>query len=109
MITKEQWYSNPGFQIELKDLLKHPTMVAALELVNSNAFKPLPTQIPNQNLIDYFAIMGAKKEGYNEFYMNLLVLAESPKPTAPAMKAWEYPKDVEELKRKIEEETNAKS
>lgn len=94
MITKDQWYRHPSFQTDLKALLDNPVLQAAVEICRDQNLIPISTS-KTVNLVDYFAIMGAKKEGYNEFLINLRLLAQPEKPSVPETKPWAYPQEPE--------------
>lgn len=86
-ITKEQWFQQPGLQQELRELLKNPTLQAALAIVKDQIFRPM--QIPNEvDLMQYYAIMGARKDGYQEAIINLETLSKSPPPPPPKTDPW---------------------
>ena len=88
-ITKAQWFKHPSYQTDLQNLLNNSVLQIALDICRDQNLTPVPIT-EKVNLIDYFAIMGSKKEGYNEFLINLRDLAQPEKPLGPAKKAWEY-------------------
>lgn len=89
MITQDQWYKHPSFQTDLQALFNNPVLETALDICRDLSLRPVPIT-EKVNLVDFFAIMGAKKEGYNEFLLNLRALAQPEKPLSPAKKSWEY-------------------
>ncbi len=88
MITKEQWFKHASFQADLKALLDNPVMQTALGICRDQILYPTP--LNRTDIVEWMAVCGSKKEGYNEFYINLLDLARPEKPSVPAQKAWEY-------------------
>lgn len=92
--TQDQWYKHASFQTDLRALLESPVLRTALEICRDQNLVPISTTKP-VNLVDYFAIMGAKKEGYNEFLINLRLLAQPQRASVPATKPWEYKDEPE--------------
>lgn len=90
MITEKQWYAHPSFSTELAELLKHPVLAAALELCKDLGLKS--TSFPvGTDLRDFFALHGAKKDGYREAFIQLEDLSK-PKPMdAPPQEPWKTP------------------
>ena len=92
MTTKEQWYAHPDNRSELAVLLQNPTLSKALDVALDLGFKSTNFPINPVDLVQFFAIMGAKRDGYIEALKNLRALAQ-PEPTAkPLPKPWETPR-----------------
>lgn len=89
-MTLKQWDANPELQRELADLFKHPTIVAAIEVVKLKGYAPItpPTGV---DIVQYGAMMGFKRDGYFEALINLSALAQPPTTKPPGVKAWEEP------------------
>lgn len=86
-LTKDQWYAHPDFRKELTELLNHPTFRVALALVNRAGLKPTPV-VPNIDLMHFFALMGAKRDGYFEGLQNLLDLTQPQATRPPEQPPW---------------------
>lgn len=90
-LTQDQWYQHPSFRAELVDLLKNPTLRIALEIVKERGLVSTLQPGPGVDMIDFFAIMGSRKDGYLEALINLEQLSK-PKPTTPPeQKPWKTP------------------
>ncbi len=88
-ISEKQWYEHPDFRRELEDLLNHPTMQIALGIVTrKGSASTLPV---SEQIMEWFALMGAKKDGYAEGIANLIALSKHSTPSPPARKAWDSP------------------
>lgn len=86
-LTKDQWYDHPEFRQELEELLRHPAMRAALDMCKEQGLRST-LAVSGLNLIHYFALQGARKDGYLECLTNLEGLAK-PQPTKqPAREPW---------------------
>lgn len=98
-ITKEQWYSHPSFRQDLEKLLDDPVFEIALSIVSRKGADST-SFIAGQNLIHFFALMGAKKDGYYEALKNLKQLAKPEPNKTPTPKAWETPSQPTEQPKK---------
>lgn len=95
-ITEAQWYSQPSYQSDLKALLDNPVMEAALQVAFDQGFKTIPAlATPGGDLVDYFAIQGAVREGYRLAFQKLRDLTQ-PKVSRPTTqpKPWESSKET---------------
>lgn len=81
-ITAEQWYSHPTFRQDLEVLLSNPVFLTALGIVQARGLKSSVFG-PGIDLRDYFALNGAKKDGYFEALTNLVDLSNQPKAARP--------------------------
>jgi hypothetical protein len=97
MITQAQWFKHASYQADLQKLLDNPVLQIALDICRDQNLIPLPTTT-QADLMEFFAIMGAKRAGYNEFVVNLRALAQPEKPPVPVQKAWEHEKQLKESK-----------
>jgi len=94
MITKEdRWFAHPDRRKQLSELLNDPVLIEALEVVIEQNMRPIGFPPPGLDLRDYFAIMGGKKEGYNEAILNLKALSLHKSTPATGPKAWVSPRD----------------
>lgn len=89
-ITKEQWYQHPEFRQELEEILKNPTLRAALDLIRAQGLRST-LEVPGVNLIHYFALQGARKDGYMEALTNLEILSMPQPAKGPDRKPWTNP------------------
>lgn len=90
-ITKDQWDSHPSFRKELAELLKEQSLDVALSIVRDAGLQPTPI-LQGVDLIQYFAINGAKRDGYFEAITNLISLSKTKPTKTPAQAAWTKPK-----------------
>lgn len=94
-LTKDQWYKHPQFRSELAELLQNKTLQIALDMTRVAGLKPTPFP-PGLDLMQFFALMGAKRDGYFEGLTNLEDLAKSPPPPKPPeRKPFETPRDTQ--------------
>jgi hypothetical protein len=68
------WKKHPTKSLELAVLLKSPLLQEALEIVKEQAFIP-STMSGTAGLMEQYALMGAKREGYLSSLTNLFDLA----------------------------------
>lgn len=89
-MTRDNWYSNTENRVTLEKLLQDPVLLRAFEVLSIRELDPIigPGSV---DLVQYFAIMGAKKEGYLEFYKSLIGLSKIPKTIKPSPPPWEGP------------------
>jgi hypothetical protein len=89
--TEAQWYQHPSFRADLAKLLSDPVMVIALEIVKDAGAQSTNFATTATSLMEFFALSGAKKDGYREAIINLEGLSK-PKPAKPEdRKAWDTP------------------
>ena len=81
-LTEEQWYAHPTFRQDLEVLLSNPVFLHALGIVQARGLKS-SVFAPGIDLRDYFALNGAKKDGYFEALTNLVGLSNQPKAARP--------------------------
>ncbi len=71
MTTLEQWKRNPELALRLTQILQDPVMKSALEvLLLSQVSTPVLPQ-EGVSLLEYGAIMNARRDGYASFYRDL--------------------------------------
>lgn len=91
-LTKEQWYAHPEFHQELRAILQNKTLLAALDMVRDSGMKPTSITPGNVDLIQFFALMGAKRDGYFEALTNLVDLSKTQPVRVPEQKPFETPR-----------------
>jgi hypothetical protein len=94
-MTYKDWSKRPDLIEELDQLLKHPALVFALSvLVEEQLPKEIAvTRADTPNLMNFHALMNAKREGYYDFYRGLLRLSQPRKESVvdtSAMEPWKY-------------------
>ena len=90
-ITKDQWYQHPDFRKELEDLFKtNRTLQIAFAIVKEGGLKPIPTP-SGIDLIQFFGLMGAKRDGYFEALKNLKDLSKPQAAKMPEPLPWTTP------------------
>jgi len=78
MLTKfDQWKKHPTKGQEFSVILNDPLMAEALEIVREKAFTP-SAMSGTAGLMEQYALMGAKREGYLDCLTNFLDLASIP-------------------------------
>lgn len=90
-LTIEQWYAHPSFRQELVELLRNPTLRVALEMVREKGLNSTLTPTGNTSMVEFFAIMGARKDGYHEALVNLEALSQAKSTAPPERKPWHTP------------------
>lgn len=95
MITKTQWYRHPTLRSELEELLKNPVLIAALEVVFQLGVKSTAFPVNPVDLVQFFALMGAKRDGYIEALANLQMLAKPEPEEKPTPKPWDTPQPAQ--------------
>ena len=99
-----RWQSDSSKAIALRELLNHPVMQEALEVLVEGG---LPQELVIPEGID-FAIFNAtqqtRNEGYFKFRRDLLALTvvAGPRPTAPPSRAWEHLAKDDERKEPVD-------
>lgn len=88
MTKKQQWEANPEFRKELAGILTSSTMVLAIEVLREVELR-LVTHSGNFDLVQFWALMGAKRTGYNEFLINLQDLSKTNPVPKNEPKAWD--------------------
>ena|ERR1039457_6506713 len=91
-ITLDQWNAHPSFRKELAGDLALPAVVVALEMVKAQGTKSLTVPGSGVDIIHYFAIMGAKRDGCLETLINLQNLTNSEPAEVPERQAWTTPR-----------------
>lgn len=92
MTLLEQFKQHPTRRRELAELMREPAFVDALAIVKEQLYEAggaPPLGAPN--LIDAYAIYGAKKSGYEAALQNLLNLAVLNIHRMPDRKPWDTP------------------
>lgn len=87
-ITLEQWRQHPSFQTELAELLKHPALAVALDLVRHRGAHKLLTSVGTASLIDYYGLIGAHREGYTSSLDDLIMLSKPTDTRPPEEMPW---------------------
>lgn len=91
MMNLDQWYAREDLQAQLSEDLKRPAILAALEVLVKVGL-PAPQAVPaGASLTEHGALLNARREGYYEFYHNLLKLTAKPAAPRTAPKAWQGP------------------
>lgn len=93
-MTEDQWYLQPSLRQDLEEILKNPVLLTALQIVRDRGVRS--TSMPSQpvDLVQFFALMGAKRDGYIEALQNLVDLTKS-KPADKLMpKPWDTPAEA---------------
>ncbi len=98
----EQFRNHPTRRRELAELMREPAFVDALAIVKDLLYKAQTPPI-GANLIEVYAIYGAKKSGYEEALQNLLGLAELNVHRMLDRKPWDTPNKEEIAQRQAEE------
>jgi hypothetical protein len=75
--TKEQWDKHPSFRQELQELVSHPTFQTALAMTKDKGMRKSLATVGNADLIQYFALMGAHRDGYTSALDDLVALTRS--------------------------------
>lgn len=89
-MTKEQWYKHPTLAAELAEVLSNPVLRVALDLVKDIGLRS--TEFGSaHSLMEFFALKGAKKDGYLEALFNLETLSKPEPAAAPALTPWVTP------------------
>lgn len=87
-MTKEQWYKHPTLRGDLETLLSNPVMVNALDIVFQHGVTSTPFPVNPVDLVHFFALMGAKRDGYIEALKNLRELTKAEPLKQPDRKPW---------------------
>lgn len=91
-ITEEQWYNHPTFRQDLERVLADPAFLTALAMVQQKGLKPTSFAVPGVDLRDFFALMGAKRDGYFEAITNLMSLTQPKTTRPPERPPWTTPR-----------------
>jgi hypothetical protein len=86
----DQWKESPTRRRELAELMQQPAFVDALAIVKEQLYEASgspPLSAPN--LMEVYAVYGAKKAGYEAALQNLLKLAELNVHRMPDRKPWD--------------------
>jgi hypothetical protein len=67
-------------------------MLDAIAIIREKCYEPRPTPV-GASLIEWSALMGARREGYLECLTNFLSLASISPHRMPDRKPWEQPRD----------------
>jgi hypothetical protein len=90
-MTLKEWRQQPDIVAEYSKALSSPAIQTALQVLLLE-FLPkgiIPGNAPN--LLERGAILNARREGYYDFYRNLLGLAEAkPEIDIPEQQPWSY-------------------
>lgn len=87
-MTQDQWHSSIDLRKNLEGILHDPTMLAALEILKDRVMTPTPVPA-GVDLRDFYANLGAKKEGYFECLANLRSLSQVRATKTEAVKPWD--------------------
>jgi len=101
MTLLEQFKSHPSRRKELAELMREPAFVDALAIVKEQLYEAggaPPLGAPD--IIEAYAIYGAKKSGYEAALQNLLNLASFNIHRMPDRKPWDTP-DPEKVAEKL--------
>src|SRR5882724_10417185 len=107
---RTQFQEHPTRRQELQALMREAAFVDAIAIIKEESFQPmvLSKQIPAASIMEFYALNGAKKDGYLECMQNLLSLADFTVFRMPDRKAWDSPEKAEQI-RKAEEAVAAPS
>lgn len=105
MTLLEQWKSHPTRRRELAELMREPAFVDALAIVKELLYVTQAPAPSTPNLMESYAIYGARKAGYESALQNLLSLAELNVHRMPDRKPWDTP-DKETIAEKLAAELN---
>lgn len=92
-MTAKDWYEQEDYVASLGNTLRTPEVRAALDVLISEYLPKSCIPGNSENLIERSALLNARREGYFDFYRNLLLLAEPKNVTAAnpdSMQPWSY-------------------
>lgn len=92
-MTKDQWYNHPSLRQDLTAILENPVLINALEIVKDQGVKATMFPSTPVDLIQFFALMGAKRDGYIEALTNLHLLTQPQVEHKATPEAWTTPKE----------------
>src|SRR5258708_3611138 len=93
MTLFESWASHPTRRAELAALMREPALADAISIVREIVFIPKTAPKEEQDKISWYALNGARREGYLEMLANLLALANITPFKLPDKKPWETTED----------------
>lgn len=95
-MTLQEWRQQVDVVAEYRQLIQNPVLQQALQVLIMESLPKgvVPGNAPN--LLERGAVLNARREGYYDFYRNLLGLAEAkPEVEIPDLQPWQYKRNDE--------------